>query len=243
MITPKKQLISDKNLFIVTATLQDAIAAPVKSPELGSAGYDAFLEKANISETDTARISPNRHTVVSSVESPSSSPIESDAGITNVPGIYLSLYTADCIPLVIYSPKKKTVALAHIGFQAIGTKLIQKVVKAMHENYEVDPADCLAYLGPSICMSEYKHRQIRGAYKKALFTRAGQTSAVHKQGVTTYISIKRAAREQLNESGVVFNNIETSDYCTVQDYELFPSHYREGLQRQHSLLTIVGIKK
>lgn len=51
-----------------------------------------------------------------------------DFMITQTVGLALAIFTADCIPLVIYSPLHKAVALVHIGWRGAVGEIVQKVL-------------------------------------------------------------------------------------------------------------------
>jgi copper oxidase (laccase) domain-containing protein len=48
-----------------------------------------------------------------------------DFMITQTMGLALAIFTADCIPLVIYSPLHKAVALVHIGWRGAVGEIVQ----------------------------------------------------------------------------------------------------------------------
>jgi polyphenol oxidase len=73
-----------------------------------------------------------------------------DAMITNIPGICLLIQIADCVPLLIYDPKKKVIGAAHAGWRGTVKDIAGKTVKTMKKYYKSDPKDIYVGIAPSI---------------------------------------------------------------------------------------------
>ena len=79
-----------------------------------------------------------------------------DGLVTNVPGICLVTFYADCVPLYFVDPVKKVIGLSHSGWRGTVGKIGKKTVERMESEYGCDPADILAAVGPSICQDCYE---------------------------------------------------------------------------------------
>ena len=79
-----------------------------------------------------------------------------DAIMTNLPGVPLMLCIADCVPVIVYDPVKRAVAVIHDGWRGTVQRLAAKTVFAMRLAYGSDPKDLLAYVGPSISRAHYE---------------------------------------------------------------------------------------
>ena len=77
--------------------------------------------------------------------------METDGMITNVPGICLVTFYADCVPLYFVDPVKKAIGLSHSGWRGTVGKIGKVTVEQMQKTYGSDPKDILAAIGPSIC--------------------------------------------------------------------------------------------
>ncbi len=75
---------------------------------------------------------------------------EADAVVTNVPGIFLSIRTADCLPVFLCDPQKKCIGLAHAGWKGTNQKIVVKTVEALERYYGSNPKDILVEFGPAI---------------------------------------------------------------------------------------------
>ncbi len=72
-----------------------------------------------------------------------------DGLVTNVQGICLSTFYADCVPLFFVDPVKKAIGLSHSGWRGTVGKIGKKTVEKMQEEYGSNPKDILAAIGPS----------------------------------------------------------------------------------------------
>jgi hypothetical protein len=81
--------------------------------------------------------------------------ITGDALVTNLKGLALFLYTADCNADIIYDPVKDVVALAHLGWQSTAADLAGKVIRHLVRHYGSRPEDLYIYNGPSIRAQSY----------------------------------------------------------------------------------------
>ena len=79
-----------------------------------------------------------------------------DGLITNVPGICLVTFYADCVPLLFLDPVKKVVASSHSGWRGTVNRMGQVTVEKMQKEFNCDPKNILACVGPSICQECYE---------------------------------------------------------------------------------------
>ena len=56
-----------------------------------------------------------------------------DALVTDVPGVAISVRTADCIPVLMYDPVHKAVAAIHDGWRGKVRRLSQKGIAFMYD--------------------------------------------------------------------------------------------------------------
>ena len=73
-----------------------------------------------------------------------------DALISDEPGVPLLLRFADCVPILLYDPRRKAIGLAHAGWRGTVAGMAQAAVQAMVEALGSAPDDLVAAVGPSI---------------------------------------------------------------------------------------------
>lgn len=76
---------------------------------------------------------------------------ETDALITGEPGIILSVFTADCVPIFIHDPVKKVIAVVHAGWRGTIAGIASKTVFRMCSEFQTNPKHCIVGIGPAIC--------------------------------------------------------------------------------------------
>jgi len=73
-----------------------------------------------------------------------------DALITDVPGIPIGVFTADCVPIFLFDPVTMAVGAVHAGWRSTAQSIARKTVAKMREEFDSNPADMWAAFGPSI---------------------------------------------------------------------------------------------
>jgi YfiH family protein len=163
-----------------------------------------------------------------------------DALITNLPGVPLITFYADCVPLFFLDPDNKVVALAHAGWKGTMHKIGAKTILRMKEVFGTNPSRCLVGIGPSIEKSCFEvgnevFEQFEGAYKDTA------SFCELKDNSKYIIDLWEANKLSLIEVGVEVDNITISGMCTKCHSNLFFSHRRQGSQRG-SLSAIIELR-
>ena len=244
MIKPKSQLAYLPDLVVAGATKAEGILGRyslTSDPDI-LANRQRFFNQLGLEKEKICPLVPafnNRLTLVEFYQ-----PVlkKVDAIVTNQPNIFFTLLTADCIPLVLYEPKKKALALVHMGWRNVVGHLTTKVVAAMIKHYDVKPGEIYGYLGPAIEKKCYRQSGGRAWLKAGWFLFSGNQRFVQRVKGSFLFDIKAAALAQLEKAGVPASQIEVSPYCTAGQPDLFPSNFREQNRRVSSILTVVGVR-
>lgn len=75
---------------------------------------------------------------------------DADGLMTDVPGLPLVIFSADCIPILFYDPARRVVAACHAGWRGTALGIAEKTVRRMEEVYGCRRADIRAAIGPGI---------------------------------------------------------------------------------------------
>lgn len=151
---------------------------------------------------------------------------DTDALITNEPGILLTSYYADCTPILILDPVKKAIGLAHAGWKGTVLKIAQKTVLKMKEVYQTIPEDILVGIAPAIgqCCYQVDSRVIEPL--KENFN--NWQELIKEDGKDRWrLNMALANQVQLEEIGVKTENIIQSELCTCCNSDLFFSYRRD----------------
>ena len=75
----------------------------------------------------------------------------------NIKNICICVSTADCVPILIYDKENDVIAAIHAGWRGTVKRIAEKAVELMKENYNCDPKNMVAAIGPSIgpCCFEF----------------------------------------------------------------------------------------
>ncbi len=158
--------------------------------------------------------------------------IDVDGLITNVPGITLVTFFADCIPLYLVDPVHRAAGLSHSGWRGTVNRMGRVTLEAMRRTYGTRPEDVIACIGPGICRDCFEvgpevveefAKAFRPVFHPRLFYR--------KENGKYQLDLWRANEIVFAEAGVHPENIHTTDICTHCNPELLFSHRTMGNRR------------
>jgi YfiH family protein len=153
---------------------------------------------------------------------------DTDALITNEPGIFICVQTADCVPILLFDPIRKVVAAVHAGWRGTVSKIAAKTVVKMTEHFGCDPSDIIAGIGPSIHMHAY---EVGPEVVNAVHENFSNSSVLLKPSLTegkAFFDLWEANKTVLIESGISEENIEVIGLCSFEHIDLFYSARRDG---------------
>ena len=155
---------------------------------------------------------------------------DTDGMITNVPGLVLATFYADCVPLYFADPANHAIGLSHSGWRGTVQKIGAVTIEKMSEEYGSNPKDLKVAIGPSICqkcyeISEDVAKQFSEAYEADEIGQILQKGRVTGAGDQKYqLDLWAANWFQLKRAGVQPEHIHLSGVCTCCNHELLFSH-------------------
>jgi YfiH family protein len=159
-----------------------------------------------------------------------------DALITDTPGIYLAIGTADCYPVLIYDPGHRASAAIHAGWQGTAGNIVAKTVHAMAEAFGTTPADCVAWVGTGIAGENYEvGREVADRFDSRY-----RNPSPAGDG-RWLLDLSAANRDQLIASGITADRVACTTHCSSRDSDLFYS-YRRDHGRTGRMLSIIGVR-
>lgn len=158
--------------------------------------------------------------------------METDGLVTNVPGICLVTFYADCVPLFLVDPVKKAIGLSHSGWRGTVGKMGKVTVQAMMREYGSRPEDIVAAIGPSICQDCYEVSEdvidrFRDSFNEAVWPRL----FYRKENGKYQLDLWRANEEVFLEAGIRRENLAVTNLCTHCNQEVLFSHRATGEKR------------
>jgi len=177
--------------------------------------------------------------------------LNGDGLITNLPGVLVTVQTADCVPVLIADTKQRVVAAVHAGWRGTAKRIAEKAVGTMRARFASRPKDLRAAIGPAIQQCCYaigndviEEFESHFAYAKKLFCEVYDQDPVKKKypllfmtarapghshiGPQMHLDLIEANRRQLLDAGMSKKNIWATQECTSCRTDLLFSHRAEG---------------
>lgn len=165
-----------------------------------------------------------------------------DGMITNVPGVVLATFYADCVPLYFVDPEHRAVGLSHSGWRGTAGKIGSVTVEKMKCEYDTDPGQLYAAIGPSICQDCYEvSEDVILEFQKA-FREEQWRELYYAKGNGKYqLDLWQANKLILMEAGIPESHISMPNLCTCCNPEFLFSH-RASKGKRGNLGAFLGIK-
>lgn len=159
-----------------------------------------------------------------------------DAQITNKPNVFVAVSIADCTPILIHDEKNNAVAAIHAGWRGTVGKIVLNSLELMHKNFGTEGKDCKAFIGACISYENFEvGDEVAVNFDSSL-------KRFNEQKEKWFVNLKKANQKQLLDFGVLENNVEVSDFCTVGNNNTFFSHRKEkGVTGR--MMAVIGITK
>ena len=156
---------------------------------------------------------------------------EADGLMTDLPGVTLLIYTADCIPILFYDPARRVVAAVHAGWRGTAAGIAAHAVERMKDVYGCDPADILAAIGPGIGPDCFEtHEDVPNAMTAALSTAVLSHIKIKENGKFA-VDLKAINAMRLEQAGLDPDHIAVCCQCTSCLPDKFWSHRQVGTNR------------
>ena len=165
---------------------------------------------------------------------------ETDALLTDVPGLPLLLCYADCVPVLFVDPVRRAVAVAHAGWKGTVRRIAEKTLAAMTDAFGTAPKDCLAAIGPSIGPAHYLVGEDVAAQFRAAFPLWAK-DVLHVSAGSLHLDLWTANRLQLEAAGLSPEHIETANVSTAANAKLFFS-YRADRGKTGRIAAVIALR-
>ena len=151
---------------------------------------------------------------------------ETDALITDIPGVTLMTRHADCVPILFYNSKTCTVAVVHAGWKGTLAHIGPKTVEVLEREYKCQRKDVQAVLGPSIGPCCYNIDNTMAALASEKLIR-GTTFIKEGSNKEMSFDLWQANTKQLLTAGIPEGNIYSAEVCTSCRVDHFFSYRKE----------------
>ena len=156
-----------------------------------------------------------------------------DGLITDVPGITLVTFYADCVPLYLVDPVHHAIGLSHSGWRGTVRRMGQVTMDAMKEAFGTRPEDVTACIGPSICRDCFEvGEEVAEAFADAFDPK--YRDALYRANAKPgkyQLDLWKANEIIFQEAGVPKEQIHNTNICTMCNSDYLFSHRRVGEER------------
>ena len=147
-----------------------------------------------------------------------------DGLVTDIPGICLVTFYADCVPLYFVDPVKKVIGLSHSGWRGTVARMGKCTLEAMRREYGTKAADVYCVIGPSICQDCYEVSEDVAVQFEEAFSGHESEILLNKGNGKYQLDLWKANEIVLLEAGVKPEHLAVTDVCTCCNPELLFSH-------------------
>lgn len=143
---------------------------------------------------------------------------QGDAVATRIPGRWVGIRTADCVPLLLADTAHRAVAAVHAGWRGTLANIAGTAIDQMREVYGTQSEDLLVAIGPCIaeCCFEVGPEV------------AEQFEPLLKfETLPSHVDLVEANLRQLLAAGVPAEHVDVADLCTMCEADQFHSWRRD----------------
>lgn len=165
-----------------------------------------------------------------------------DGLITNIPGMTLTTFYADCVPLYFIDVKNKAIGLAHSGWRGTVNKMGAHMIKAMEEAFGSQAEELYVGIGPSICQECYEvSKDVAEQFQYAFPEYKQDERLLQNKGSGKYqLNLWYANQILLTEAGILREHLSFSGICTCCNPQFLFSH-RASQGKRGNLCAFLGI--
>ena len=150
-------------------------------------------------------------------------PRAADGLVTRDRCVALTIFTADCVPILLHDPVRSVIGAVHAGWRGTAADIAGAAVRKMAGEFSCRPADITAAVGPAISVCCYDtDSDVADALRAALGDSAEYCIAPRSNKYM--INLKEANRILLVKAGL--RSIFVSDECTSCQSGKYWSHRR-----------------
>lgn len=144
---------------------------------------------------------------------------DTDAFVSNTPGIALGIQVADCGAILLGDSMNRVIGAAHAGWRgAIGNIIPNTIHKMIDLGAQV--GSIKAFVSPCLAKHNFEvGEEVASQFSTHLVDRDNYDKP--------HVDLKGLIKEQLISSGLSELNIEIDERCTIDHEELFYSYRRE----------------
>jgi len=147
-----------------------------------------------------------------------------DGLITDEPGVILSTFYADCVPLYFVDSVNRAIGLSHSGWRGTVGRMGKRTLEAMADEFGTKPEDVYAAIGPSICQDCYEISEDVAEHFYEEFNGHGDEILIDKGNGKYQLDLWKTNEIVLLEAGISPEHLAVTNICTCCNSEVLFSH-------------------
>lgn len=144
---------------------------------------------------------------------------ETDALVTQVPGLTLAIQVADCAAVLLADAQKKIVAAVHAGWRGAAGDILPGTITKMH-SLGAAVKDIKAFVSPCISQQNFE-------VGNEVADQFPDNFVDYQSYKKPHIDLKSFLEHQLRKMGISKENIQIHEGCTVAEEQRYYSYRRE----------------
>jgi YfiH family protein len=162
-----------------------------------------------------------------------------DAIVTGVPNQFLLIRTADCTPILLYDEKRKCIGAVHSGREGTRKDITGHCIEVMINEYNSQPKDVKAWIGPGICNNHYKVSEEIWA---EFYQSCKNSNFFIDESDFLFPDIQNVILQQLTTAGILQENIISNNICTFESERHFSFRRNGTFNRQINIIGMIDGK-
>ncbi|MBV7271915.1 peptidoglycan editing factor PgeF [Clostridiaceae bacterium UIB06] len=161
---------------------------------------------------------------------------EADALITNLRNTAIGVFTADCVPILLYDQKNNVIAAVHSGWKGTLVCILLKAIEKMEKNFGTRGENLLAFVGPHNrqCCYEVGEEVILKFKNSEIYKNLNLFNGRN-------LSLINCIKHQLTLKNVNEANIHDLDVCTFCNGK-YPMHSYRKDKRGGRMFSFIRLK-
>ncbi len=162
---------------------------------------------------------------------------DGDALIIDKPETGAGVFTADCVPVLIWNRNKAVAAVVHSGWKGTLQSIVSKTIDKLVSDYDIDPTETTAYIGP---------------HNKACCYEVG-ADLVEKFSISSEfkgldiikdrkLDLEACIKSQLLNKGLCNENIHSLNICSYCNDKFKFHSYRKGREGCGRMFSFIYFK-
>jgi polyphenol oxidase len=173
---------------------------------------------------DLWQVHSNKVVVTDKPRLPEEKHIQADAIITRDKQVSLLMLFADCVPIMLFDPINKVIAISHAGWKGTINGVVSQTITNMADMFNCSPENIIGVIGPSICVDHYQVGKEVIDQAKTVFTQ--KDNVMRSINGRFFLNLPAANKKIMEKSGL--KSIEMINICTSCNTDDWFSHRGEN---------------